>query len=95
MPQPEADECSLISPTVYHEDTKNTKIAVALNDADPYARRIVGCAIAYLQHFRPRHAWSDEAENATRVPGPPPSPSLPAVRRAIVKRPPVAIRCPH
>jgi hypothetical protein len=28
-----------------HEDTKHTKIAMALIDADPYSSRVIGCAI--------------------------------------------------
>ncbi len=58
-------------------------------------------AFAYLQHLRLAEAPPDEAGGkiSTHVPGPPPSPSLPAVRQAIIGRlfmhlvPPV--RCPH
>src|SRR4051794_5352026 len=57
-------------------------------------------AFAYLQHRRlAGHHSTGPGKNAPRVPGPPPSPSLPAVRRAIIRRlflPVVAsVRCPY
>ena len=49
-------------------------------------------ALAFLQHLRLRLAASDPAPTA---PGPPPSPSLPAVRLAVLERLSVAYDCCH
>ncbi len=56
-------------------------------------------AFAYLQHLRLAEARRTARGKRRRAPGPPPSPSLPAVRRVVMARLfaglATAIRCPH
>ena len=54
-------------------------------------------AFGYLQHRRLASALQAEKKQASNAPGPPPQPSLPAVRRAIIAmlHPVICVRCPH
>jgi SRSO17 transposase len=55
-------------------------------------------AFAYLQYRRLRHAAQAEKKLSPDAPGPPPQPTLPAVRRAILTKlqhPAICTRCPR
>ena len=67
----------------------------------PHRHALMACvAFAHLQHLRlAGHPRSGPGETPRRLPGPPPSPGLPAARRAIVRRPLAhlapPVRCPR